>query len=364
MTDKPMLLDQLSAAIRVRHYSIRTEKTYCSWVYRYCNYHNMRHPMEMGAKEINQYLSHLATDRNVASSTQNQALNAIIFLYKHVLKKELEDLGDIVRAKRPKKLPVVLSLDETARLLSHMTGIQRVMAELMYATGARIIELLRLRVKDIDFERNQITIREGKGNKDRTAPLPSELVEDLKLQVKHARELHAEDLKAGYGEVYLPHALATKYPNAAKEWYWQYLFPSSRRSTDPRSGKVRRHHVYDSVMQKAIRDAARAAEIPKMVHAHALRHSFATHLLEAGHDIRTVQELLGHSDVRTTQIYTHVTQNGPQAVETPLTKARAAMHEMAKGAARPETVGILDILADGFTRLRTQLAKYITPPTP
>jgi len=226
----------------------------------------------MGAAEINQYLSHLASVCNVAASTQNQACCAIVFLYKHVLKKELEGFGDVVRAKRPKKLPVVLSLDETARLLSHMNGTPRIMAELMYATGARIIELVRLRVKDIDFARNQITIREGKGAKDRTVPLPSELVDDLRSHLKRVQERHRKDLEEGYGEVYLPHALAKKYPNAAKEWCWQYAFPSRKRSTDPRSGRVRRHHVYDSVLQGAIRTAREKAEIPKMVHAHALRH--------------------------------------------------------------------------------------------
>ncbi len=363
------LLDQLKREIRLRHYSIRTERTYSAWVVRYCQYHNMRHPMEMGAPEINKFLSHLATDANVAASTQNQALNAIIFLYKHVLKKKIDDLGDIIRAKHPKQLPVVLSLDETARLLSHMSGVQRIMAELMYATGARIIELVRLRVKDIDFERNQITIREGKGEKDRTVPLPLELVEDLKEQLKKVRALHNKDLEEGYGTVHLPHALSKKYPNAAKEWCWQYVFPSKHRSTDPRSGIVQRHHIYESVLQGAIKSATRKAEIPKMVHAHSLRHSFATHLLEAGHDIRTVQELLGHADVRTTQIYTHVTQQGAQSVTTPLTRARAAMQKLSLGARNPEPKtentpaypGILDILADGFSRLRARLAKYITP---
>ena len=239
------------------------------------------------------------------------------------------------------------------------------MAELMYATGARIIELIRLRVKDIDFDRHQITIREGKGDKDRTVPLPAELVEDLKHQLERVKARHDKDLNEGFGEVYLPHALARKYPNAAKEWCWQYVFPSSRRSTDPRSGAVRRHHVYDSVLQTAIKDATRKAEIPKMVHAHSLRHSFATHLLEEGHDIRTVQELLGHSDIRTTQIYTHVTQQGAQAVRTPLTRARAAMKPLEAGCPHPaEPVPpptILEILADAYTSLRARIASYMKP---
>ncbi len=362
------LLDTMRSEIRVRHYSIRTEQTYCDWVKRYCHYHNLRHPRDMGAPEISAFLSHLATHGNVAASTQNQALCALVFLYKHVLKKELKDFDNLVRAKRPKKLPVVLSLDETARLLANMTGVQRVMAELMYATGARIIELVRLRVKDIDFERNQITIREGKGEKDRTVPLPAELIDDLKLQLEESRRLHEKDLQEGYGTVHLPYALAKKYPNAAKEWCWQYVFPSRQRSTDPRSGIVQRHHVYESVLQGAIKDATKGAEIPKMVHAHSLRHSFATHLLEAGHDIRTVQELLGHSDVRTTQIYTHVTQNGPQAITTPLTRARAAMQNLAPQPTQPSAAspqqpvpGLLDVLADGFSRLRACITRYIVP---
>ena len=361
------LLDQLRAAIRLRHYSIRTERTYVDWVYRFILFHNKRHPREMGAAEINAFLSYLASDLNVAASTQNQACCAIVFLYKHVLKKELEDFGDVVRAKRPRKLPVVLSLDETVRLLANMTGVQRIMAELMYATGMRIIELVRMRVKDVDFDRNQITIREGKGNKDRTAPLPAELVEDLRKQVARVKKLHKEDMAEGYGEVFLPNALARKYPNAARELCWQYVFPSRQRSTDPRSGKIRRHHVYESVMQNAIREATKKAKINKMVHAHALRHSFATHLLEEGHDIRTVQELLGHNDVRTTQIYTHVTQDGPQGVRTPLTRARAAMQVLTSqpvesgAASAGDAPNIISVLADGFSRLRAKLATYLNP---
>ncbi len=258
-TGQPKLLDRLREEIRVRHYSIRTEKSYCEWVTRYCRFHDLRHPEEMGAPEINQYLTHLATERNVSVSTQNQACCAIVFLHKHVLGKDPGDFSDVIRAKRPKKLPVVLSLDETARLLSHMTGIKRIMAELMYATGARIIELIRLRVKDIDFERNMITIREGKGEKDRTVPLPSELIDDLRQQLAEVKALHDTDLAEGFGEVYLPHALEKKYPNAAKQWCWQYVFPAYKLSTDPRSGKVRRHHVYERVLQKAIRSRKRVS---------------------------------------------------------------------------------------------------------
>lgn len=354
---KPKLLDRVRAEIRLRHYSIRTERSYCDWVKRYCHFHNLRHPDEMGAREISAYLTHLAVRENVAASTQNQALNALVFLYKHVLKREPGEFHNVVRAKRPAKLPVVLSLDETARLLANLGGIRRMMGELMYATGIRIIELVRLRVKDIDFQRNQIVVREGKGQKDRSAPLPPELVADLHKQIRRVKRLHEKDLTEGYGSVYLPHALAKKYPNAAKEFCWQYVFPSSKRSVDPRSGEIRRHHVYESVMQKAIKAATKTAGINKMVHAHSLRHSFATHLLEEGRDIRTVQELLGHKDVRTTQIYTHVTRNGPQAIRTPLTRARAAQR-------RQRVTNILDVLASGFARLRTQIAEVCAPARP
>jgi len=354
--DKPRLLERLRREIRVRHYSIRTERSYIDWTIRYCHFHKLRHPEDMGAPEINGFLSHLAADLNVAASTQNQALNSLVFLYRHVLKKDLDDFGEVVRAKRPKKLPVVLSLDETARLLGNLDGVKRIMAELMYATGMRIIELVRLRVKDIDFERNQIVVREGKGKKDRTAPLPPELVADLKKQVARVQQLHRQDLREGFGEVFLPYALSRKYPGAAREFCWQYVFPSRQRSVDPRSGVVRRHHVYESVMQKAIKEATRQACINKMVHAHSLRHSFATHLLEEGHDIRTVQELLGHKDVRTTQIYTHVTQAGPRAIRTPLTRARAAQR-------RQRAVNALEILAEAFARLRKRAAELCTPRT-
>jgi len=344
------LLEQLRAEIRVRHYSIRTENAYCTWVTRYCHFHNLRHPREMGAPEISAFLSHLAVDHDVAASTQNQALNALVFLYKHILGRNVDTLKEVTRAKRPKKLPVVLSLDETARLLAEMNGVQRIMADLMYATGIRLIEIVRLRVKDIDFERHQICIREGKGAKDRIAPLPPELVADLRKQLARVKTLHKKDLAAGYGTVHLPYALAKKYPNEAKAWRWQYVFPSRKRSVDPRSGITQRHHVYESVMQKAIREATRRASIDKLVHAHSLRHSFATHLLEDGHDIRTVQELLGHKDVRTTQIYTHVTRKGPQAIQTPLTRARALQRQQ-------RATGMLDILFQGFARLRSRITE-------
>ena len=319
---KSDLLDQLRRAIRLKNYSIRTERSYADWVYRFILFHQLRHPREMGATEINAFLSYLATDLDVAASTQNQACSAIVFLYKHVLKKELADFGDVVRAKKPKRLPVVLSASETAAVLSGLEGLHRVMGELLYGTGMRIIELIRLRVKDVDFERRMITVRDGKGQKDRVAILPTELVPELKAHLVHVRAVHEKDLVAGVGTVHLPNALSRKYPNANKEWGWKYLFPASVYSVDPRSGIRQRHHVYESILQKALKRATAASGVVKPVHAHCLRHSFATHMLEAGHDIRTVQKLLGHKDVRTTMIYTHVMQDGICNIESPLTRVR------------------------------------------
>jgi integron integrase len=316
------LLDSVRRQIRLRHYSIRTEHSYVEWVYRYILYHNKRHPAEMGAPEITAFLSHLATDRNVAASTQNQACCALVFLYKHVLDKDLPEFGEIVRAKKPKRLPVVLSAEETASVLAELSGLHRLMGEMLYGTGMRIVELIRLRVKDVDFNRRMITVRDGKGQKDRIAILPSELVPELKEHVAKARLLHEKDLAAGTGTVHLPFALARKYPNANKEWGWKYVFPAHKLSVDPRSGVTQRHHVYESVLQKALKRATRASDVVKPVHAHTFRHSFATHLLEAGHDIRTVQKLLGHKDVRTTMIYTHVMQDGVSGIASPLTRVR------------------------------------------
>ena len=323
-----MLLDDVRREIRTRHYSIRTEHAYADWTKRYVRYHNLRHPMEMGAKEISAFLSHLAVEGNVAASTQNQALQALIFLYTHVLKKELPHFGaHVVRAKKPKKLPVVLSADETASVLSGLDGLHRLMGELLYGTGLRIIELIRLRVKDVDFARRMIVVRRGKGQKDRTAILPTELVPELQEHLKGVKATHDRDLSDGYGTVHLPFALSRKYPNANKEWGWQYVFPATVLSVDPRSGVRQRHHVYESVLQKALKKATRESGVVKAVHAHALRHSFATHLLEAGHDLRTVQKLLGHKDVRTTMIYTHVMQDGPCGIKSPLTRVRRIQAE-------------------------------------
>jgi integron integrase len=324
---KSDLLDQLRRAIRMRNYSIRTERSYADWVYRFIRFHNLRHPMEMGAPEINAFLSYLATDLNVAASTQNQACCAIVFLYRHVLKKKLNEFGDVVRAKKPKRLPVVLSAEETASVLSGLDGLHRVMGELLYGTGMRIIELIRMRVKDVDFNRRMITVRDGKGKKDRVAILPTELVPELQAHLESVRVLHENDLANGVGTVHLPNALSRKYPNANQEWGWKYVFPSSVLSVDPRSGIKQRHHVYESVLQKALKRATRESGVVKPVHAHCLRHSFATHMLEAGHDIRTVQKLLGHKDIRTTMIYTHVMQDGVCGIKSPLARVRLIQKE-------------------------------------
>jgi len=282
----------------------------------------------MGAPEINEFLSHLASDRNVAAGTQSQALNAIVFLYKRVLEIDIGELGQVVRAKKPKRLPVVLSVEETAAVLGNLHGTHRLMGDLMYGAGMRIIELLRLRVKDIDFARNIITIRDGKGRKDRAVMLPKELRDELNRHLEAVKGLHDKDLADGHGTVHLPHALERKYPNANREWAWKYVFPSRTRSVDPRSGRRQRHHAYESVMQKALKQATREAGVHKPVHAHCMRHSFATHMLESGQDIRTVQKLLGHKDVRTTMIYTHVLQSGPCGVGSPLSRVREVQRDM------------------------------------
>lgn len=312
------LLDQLRSEIRVRHYSIRTERTYMDWAKDYIFFHDKRHPAEMGAAEINAWLSHLASDRNVTASTQNQALCAVLFLYRHVLNREIGSLGDVVRARKAPRLPVVLTVSETTAILSNLTGIHKLVGELIYGTGMRILEALRLRIKDIDFGRNIIIVREGKGDKDRSAILPQKLVPVLREHLQEVKALYERDLSDGYGSVFLPYALEKKYPNACREWCWQYAFPSKLRSMDPRTGRIQRHHLDESNLQKAIRAAALQAGINKPVHSHTFRHSFATHLLESGADIRTVQTLLGHKDISTTMIYTHVLRNGPLGVQSPL----------------------------------------------
>ena len=311
------LLDRVRAACRVRHYSIRTEDAYHDWCERFIRFHEIRHPNTMAESEVNALLTNLAVERNVAASTQNQALCALLFLYERVLERPLNQL-QIVRANRPRRLPVVLTREEVRRLLSHLSEPYRLMGQLMYGSGLRLLECLRLRVKDLDFERGEITVREGKGNKDRVTMLPEKLHETLRVQLDAVRLQHQRDLRAGFGRVYLPHALARKLPMAAAEFGWQYVFPSAKLSLDPRSDARRRHHAHESAISKAITDAVRAAGLDKRATSHSLRHSFATHLLEQGYDIRTVQELLGHEDVSTTMIYTHVLNKGGRAVKSPL----------------------------------------------
>ena len=311
------LLDQVRDVIRKKHYSIRTEQAYVNWIRQYILFHKKCHPKDMGEKEISQYISHLATDRNVASSTQNQALNAIVFLYKHVLRIELGDFGHMERAKRPERLPTVMTKGEVSHVLTAMSGIYGLMAKLIYGCGLRLMECVRLRVKDIDFERNQVIVRYGKGMKDRMTMLPEQLKSFLLEHLGGVKTMHEQDLQKGMGEVYLPFALERKYPKARREWVWQYVFPSERISEDPRSGKMRRHHINESGLQRAVQKAARSVGLTKPISPHTFRHSFATHLLEAGYDIRTVQELLGHKDVSTTMIYTHVIKKGGMGVQSP-----------------------------------------------
>jgi len=314
----PKLLDMVRAAIRTKQYSYRTEQTYVRWITRYIHFHNKRHPKELTGKHINTYLSYLATDRNVAASTQNQAKHAILFLYKEVLKQDVELDDDIVKAKSPQRLPVVFTQEEVQQILSALTGTKFLMASLLYGAGLRLTECLRLRVKDIDFDYRQIVVRDGKGSKDRVTVLPDSIYDQLQKQVERVRILHEKDKNAGFGRVQLPGALKRKYPEADIEFHWQYVFPSRKRSIDPRSGIERRHHLSPSSIQRAIKQAIREMDIPKHGSCHTLRHSFATHLLENGYDIRTVQELMGHKDVRTTMIYTHVLNKGGQGVRSPL----------------------------------------------
>lgn len=314
---EPKLLDQVRQAIRTRHYSLRTEEAYVQWIKRFILFHNKRHPREMGTEEVNRFLSDLAINQKVAASTQNQALHAILFLYKHVLKHDIGRLDDVVRAKRPKKLPAVFSREEVKAVLNGLSGTPWIMACLLYGSGLRLMECIRLRVKDIDFSYNQIVVRDGKGDKDRVTMLPLNVKNLLQQHLQEVKKLHGKDLNEGFGEVYLPYALEGKYPNANREWAWQYVFPSSKRSMDPRTGKERRHHVSQLVLQRAVKEAIRKAGIPKAASCHTFRHSFATHLLEAGYDIRTVQELLGHKDINTTMIYTHVLNRGGKGVRSP-----------------------------------------------
>jgi integron integrase len=311
------LLDQVRELIRIRHYSIRTEQAYLQWIKRFILFNDKRHPRQLGADDVTAFLSDLAIRKNVAASTQNQALNAILFLYRDVLKCTLPWLDDVQRAKKPQRLPVVLTRDEVRAVLAQMEGTTWLMAALVYGGGLRLLECLRLRVKDIDFQYRQLTIRDAKGQKDRVTLLPQNLFEPLRNHLVRVRVLHENDVREGFGRVYLPFALSNKYPAADKERGWQYVFPSTRRSTDPRSNLERRHHAPEDCLQRALRQAVQKAGIIKPASVHTLRHSFATHLLESGYDIRTVQELLGHADVKTTMIYTHVLNRGGKGVVSP-----------------------------------------------
>jgi integron integrase len=314
----PKLLDQVRDKIRLKHYSIRTEQAYTDWIKRYILHFGKRHPREMGAPEVEQFLTHLAVNGRVSASTQNQARCALLFLYKEVLAVELPWLDNVEQAKAPKRLPVVLNREEIQAILSRLNGTNWLIASLLYGTGMRIMECLRLRVQDVDMKRKEILIRDGKGFKDRVTMLPVSLVQPFEAHLRKVREVHQRDLAQGYGSVYLPYALERKYPNAANEWSWQYVFPAAKLSTDPRSGEVRRHHVQEQAIQRAVKQAVRAADLTKAATPHTFRHSFATHLLEGGYDIRTVQELLGHADVSTTMIYTQVLNKGGKGVTSPL----------------------------------------------
>lgn len=318
MADPPRLMDQMRAALRTRHYSMRTEKAYCLWVRRFIFYHGVRHPAEMGEPEINAYLTHLAVEEKVAASTQTQALSALLFLYRHVLRRSVGDLGTLVRARKPQRLPVVLTRPEVRAVLAELTGEPLLMASLMYGTGMRLMELLRLRVQDVDFGAGEIVIRNGKGAKDRVTVLPDTLKPALQQQLLRARALHKGDLAEGWGRIVLPDALSRKFPTAAWEWNWQWVFPQENRWRNPRTGEQGRHHVHPTIVQRSVKEAIRRSGVTKRAGCHTLRHSFATHLLEAGYDIRTIQELLGHRSVSTTMIYTHVLNRGGQGVRSPL----------------------------------------------
>jgi integron integrase len=319
LPDKPKkLLDQVRDVMRLKHYSLRTERCYWDWIVRFIRFHGTRHPREMADQEVEQFLTHLARERNVAASTQNQALSALLFLYKEVLKQEIGWLDAVERATKPKRVPVVLTRDEVHKLFRHLNGTPRLMAALLYGSGLRLMECVRLRVKDVDFAYARITVREGKGAKDRVTMLPVNLAAPLQRHLLKVKAQFEQDLEEEITGVYLPHALARKYPNAERDWAWQWVFPSARLSRDPRTGERRRHHLNENVLQVAVKRAVRASGIAKPATCHTLRHSFATHLLENGYDIRTVQELLGHKDVSTTMIYTHVLSKPGIGVRSPL----------------------------------------------
>lgn len=318
MSREPKLLDRVRETMRARHLSLRTEKAYLHWIRRFILFHRKRHPIDMAESEINAFLTHLAVDRRVSPSTQTQALCALLYLYREVLGKEVGQLGDLVRAKRRRHVPVVLAADEVRRIMENLSGTYWLFLTLLYGTGLRLLEGLRLRVKDIDFSYGQVIVRDGKGAKDRVTMLPERLTGPLREHLSEVRRLHEEDVREGYGRVYLPYAIEVKYPAAAVEWGWQYVFPAPERSRDPQKGTWQRHHLHERTVQRAFHQAARKAGITKNASCHTLRHSFATHLLMGGYDIRTVQELLGHRHLKTTMIYTHVLNRGGRGVRSPL----------------------------------------------
>jgi integron integrase len=315
---KPRLLDQVRQACRLRHYSIRTEQAYVDWIRRFILFHAKRHPLEMGAAQINQFLTHLAVEGHVSASTQNQAFSALLFLYQKVLETDPGRIEGVIRARRPRRLPVVLTRPEVRLVLDQLSGTYRLIAQLLYGSGLRLLECLRLRVKDVDFDQGEITVRHGKGGKDRRTMLPASLKAELTAHLDRVRRLHQQDLARGFGAVLLPDALDRKLPAAATDWRWQFVFPSARLSIDPRSGEKRRHHAHEGSVGREVTSAVVRAGLSKRATSHSFRHSFATHLLEAGYDIRTVQELLGHEDVSTTMIYTHVLNKGGKGVKSPL----------------------------------------------
>jgi len=316
--EKPKLLDQFREALRSRHYSRRTEQTYCQWVKRFIYFHKMRHPAEMGEPEINAFLTHLAVRKKVSASTQNQALCSVLFLYRYILNREIGDLGQVIRARKPKRLPVVMTREEVKAVIIRLKDDKKLMVLLMYGTGLRLMECLRLRVQDIDFGRNEITIRDGKGEKDRRTMLPESIKKSLQDHLLKVKAIHNKDLAEDWGRVLMPNALDRKYPNAPAEWIWQWVFPQEKRWRNSKTGQEGRHHLDVSILQKAFKQAVGKAGITKKATCHTLRHSFATHLLEDGYDIRTVQELLGHKDVRTTMVYTHVLHRGGLGVRSPV----------------------------------------------
>jgi len=314
----PKLLDQMRESMRARHYRPRTEETYCEWVRRYILFHQKRHPAEMGEPEINAFLTHLAVKDKVSASTQNQALSAILYLYRHVIGREVGDLGEVIRARKPKRLPVVMTREEVKAVLDHLSGDKWLMASILYGSGLRLMECLQLRVQDLDFAGREILVRDGKGGKDRRTMLPQSLVPALREHLTRVKKVHKKDLNDGWGKVVLPGALERKYPNASAEWRWQWVFPQENRWKNKATGEEGRHHIDESLIQKAVRGAVTRSGLIKRVSCHTFRHSFATHLLESGYDIRTIQELLGHNDVKTTMIYTHVLNRGPAGVRSPM----------------------------------------------